>query len=300
MADPVASRSCLLTKLHDSVQHLREKVQSHFPVDGSGDGSATHFPMLPNAASERQMWTPGDQVPRDRVLGRSTTQRTQISTRSARSVFEGALNHLRGPQAVAPDVDDLWQQFRKKRELVRSGSCKLATFQFGSDLPEIRKVLGSSAIDPGQLQIVREVFLEIVRASYWEQLQEGRFLVGSKEPDLLLNSVSLAKDNCSTRLADWYILERDFGLTKLSQFEQAGLQTSDLTAGAVRRGACGATCDASSAPSRSPPPSSKRTSQRRRRSRLTSVGKPGGSQTPPRRRASSSSPSFRSSPRPPR
>eukprot|EP00449_Zooxanthella_nutricula_P048481 CAMPEP_0198612090 /NCGR_PEP_ID=MMETSP1462-20131121/157720_1 /TAXON_ID=1333877 /ORGANISM="Brandtodinium nutriculum, Strain RCC3387" /LENGTH=1019 /DNA_ID=CAMNT_0044343893 /DNA_START=1 /DNA_END=3056 /DNA_ORIENTATION=+ len=225
LADPASSRSCMLTMITDSVRDLHEKVQSHFPVDGSGNSSANHFPTLPHAASPKRQGMHHDALPRERVLGRSATQETQLSQRTTRTAFErtisNTINHIRGTQAVVPDGNDLWQQFCQKRELVRSGTCRLASFQFGCELPEIRRVLRTSPIDPGQLQIVREVFLEIVRASYWEQLQEGRFLSGSKEPSILLNSVSLAKDRCSEGLADWQILERDLVLTDLSQVEQA-------------------------------------------------------------------------------
>jgi NhaP-type Na+/H+ or K+/H+ antiporter len=121
---------------------------------------------------------------------------------------------LVGETASSPKIESLWEQFEaRKLELLRTGA-PISQFQFGSQLAEIRKLLSMHRVDPHQVKVVREVFLEIVRVSYWEQVREGNFIVGSREPRILLDSVNLASDKSSTGLTDWEILENVLGLQK--------------------------------------------------------------------------------------
>lgn len=110
-------------------------------------------------------------------------------------------------KAAIPDVDALWQRFESgKWELCKMG-VQISAFQFGGQLDSIKQVLSEHPIDPRQLKVVREVFLDAVRVQYWEQVQNGRFVVGSPEPGLLLNSVNIAKEWSGSALQDWYVLE---------------------------------------------------------------------------------------------
>jgi len=81
-------------------------------------------------------------------------------------------------------------------------------FSFEEQLGQMHKLLRNGTIEPRVIQTVREVFLEAVRASYWEQLHQGRF-VGSDSATKLLNSVSIAKELSGNSLADWSIVEQD-------------------------------------------------------------------------------------------
>eukprot|EP00746_Dinoflagellata_sp_MGD_P156318 gnl/MRDRNA2_/MRDRNA2_85766_c1_seq1.p1 gnl/MRDRNA2_/MRDRNA2_85766_c1~~gnl/MRDRNA2_/MRDRNA2_85766_c1_seq1.p1 ORF type:complete len:1057 (-),score=190.90 gnl/MRDRNA2_/MRDRNA2_85766_c1_seq1:192-3362(-) len=120
----------------------------------------------------------------------------------------------------AGDVSYLLLDFDrwKERMLAAQGAHGIiAKFQFGKQLEDIKKMLKSTPINAGTLRIVREVFLEAVRASYWEQLENGRFPVGGQEPTILLNSVNLAKEGCGTRLADWNYVKEEIYFEMRSQ-----------------------------------------------------------------------------------
>jgi NhaP-type Na+/H+ or K+/H+ antiporter len=117
------------------------------------------------------------------------------------------LQHLASPDAVK-----LWNLFLDRRRQLLSTGAAVTSFQFDGQLAEIQRILSTLTPEPRQLKVAREVFLETVRANYWEQVQSGKFLVGSRVPQILLNSVGVAMDKCGKRLLDWEVLEHDIGL----------------------------------------------------------------------------------------
>lgn len=124
-----------------------------------------------------------------------------------------------------PDSEALWRFFESKRmELLRTGGT-IEVFQYGKQLKTMKQILQTTSVDLQQLKLVREVFLEALRASYWDQLKQGRFLVGSSEPTILLNSVNLAKDKCGQGLTDWQALEREVVLPEETPSSPSGTRS---------------------------------------------------------------------------
>mmetsp|Transcript_100671 Transcript_100671/g.305501 ORF Transcript_100671/g.305501 Transcript_100671/m.305501 type:complete len:891 (-) Transcript_100671:47-2719(-) len=136
---------------------------------------------------------------------------SNASLSSAASRATVTLRKLLHRQEIPPQVDVLWQNFERAKLMLLNTGAPIAAFRFGRQLPQIRQLLSDGFIDTEQLEIVREVFLEAVRAFYWEQLHSGRFDVGGSEPPILFSSINMAKDHCRARLADWEILKRDIG-----------------------------------------------------------------------------------------
>jgi len=141
-----------------------------------------------------------------------------------------------------PDVEKLWDNFESaKLDILRKGTnANIVKFQFGKQLDVIRKILAHNQVDQQQLKTVREVFLECLRANYWEQLQKGRFNLGSVEPAILLHSVDSAKESVASHLADWEVLVQDL---KLSSTERSD-QTDELKENSSR-----SLCKGNSSPS---------------------------------------------------
>mmetsp|Transcript_155056 Transcript_155056/g.497079 ORF Transcript_155056/g.497079 Transcript_155056/m.497079 type:complete len:927 (+) Transcript_155056:46-2826(+) len=109
------------------------------------------------------------------------------------------------------DVDDLWRHFdHHKLELLKTHTTVTA-FKFGHQLGKIHRILATEEVDPLRLKVVREVFLEVIRSSYWEQVESGMFVVGANEPRMLFHSVSCAMDRSFERLSDWWTLEHELG-----------------------------------------------------------------------------------------
>lgn len=192
MQDRTASKMYLPGVVRDLMNDLTSNVQHHLPGHGHDHGD--------KHSSDVEEGHGGDQAPR------------------------GLLSSLFHEHCDAPDPDKLFETFEewKSRMLVAQGAHgRIARFKFGAQLQEMKEIFKKITIDTKQLKIVREVFLEAIRANYWEQLEHGRFVVGSPEPTLLLNSVNLAKESCGAHLSDWDILQPDIA------FEVKGDGTSD-------------------------------------------------------------------------
>mmetsp|Transcript_106812 Transcript_106812/g.276083 ORF Transcript_106812/g.276083 Transcript_106812/m.276083 type:complete len:1190 (+) Transcript_106812:47-3616(+) len=142
---------------------------------------------------------------------RTTSARTSISMKmenNRKSLVEAVKRIIRGKYAP-PDIVGLWERFDKaKVDLLNSGCC-ITAFKFGNQLHEMRRMLAQDDIDTEQLQIVREVFLESVRANYWDQLQSGRFDADGSELRILFHSLDRAKESSHVSLIDWEILRKD-------------------------------------------------------------------------------------------
>jgi hypothetical protein len=194
MADFSSSKTYLPGVVRDLMDDLTANVKHHLPGDHDhgddhGDGH-------------------GDDHSAVKVVPEPDEEEKHVGRSKKESMF---LNFFK-EDLDAPDPDELFFNFQKWKERMLAAAGKhnrIARFRFGAQLKEITKLIKEEPIDPKQLKIVREVFLEAVRANYWEQLERGRFVVGSEEPQMLLNSVNLAKESCGSRLADWSMLQQD-------------------------------------------------------------------------------------------
>lgn len=189
-------------------------------LTSSGPTAALHRESVQSGAAYAKV-VPSEEVAEDRPrLRPSGTRRSVASCSSSRSTSSRASrvagiqykhslsSHLFGcPEP--PQVETLWANFNKaKMELLNTGSA-IVTFKYGKQLDAIKSILKTETIQTDRIEVVREVFLETVRAHYWEQLTEGRFMVGSSVPAILFNSVNIAKDHCDDKLTDWDVLKKD-------------------------------------------------------------------------------------------
>lgn len=185
MQDRSSSKKYLPSVVRDLMRDLTSNVQHHLPGHGHGNDH-------------------GDQHASDDKTGSHTETAHQHHSNMFSTIFQ--------EHDDAPDPDQLFEQFEKSKSSMLAAQGKhgwIATFKFGAQLPDMKEMLKKETIDTKQLKIVREVFLEAIRANYWAQLEQGRFVVGSPEPTMLLNSVSLAKEGCGAHLSDWDMLLRD-------------------------------------------------------------------------------------------
>mmetsp|Transcript_68281 Transcript_68281/g.191307 ORF Transcript_68281/g.191307 Transcript_68281/m.191307 type:complete len:899 (+) Transcript_68281:87-2783(+) len=131
-----------------------------------------------------------------------------------------SLSQRVGRQCVSPDVEAVWRRFEEAKNKMLMSHVKVSVFKFGAQLSNIKRLLASQELDTQQLKIVREVFLEVLRATYWEQVEQGKF-VGTSEPNMLLASASIARDRCGECLSDWSILRR---YVNIEPYGQAALE----------------------------------------------------------------------------
>jgi hypothetical protein len=61
----------------------------------------------------------------------------------------------------------------------------------------------ADAPNPHLLHMVREIFLHVLRASYWHQIEDGKLPEESAAALMLLNSVDMAMDDSHHKLNDW-------------------------------------------------------------------------------------------------
>mmetsp|Transcript_54789 Transcript_54789/g.143113 ORF Transcript_54789/g.143113 Transcript_54789/m.143113 type:complete len:943 (+) Transcript_54789:86-2914(+) len=133
-------------------------------------------------------------------------------------------------------VDDLWASFHEQKAELLKTQAQITQFRFGAQLGSIKQILDTQPVDHHQLQVVREVFLEAVRARYWDQIEEGHFMSGSRVPAFLLNSVSIASHRSDEGLTDWAVLERDLAVCSEDTFR------SDMKAWQEFHAATGQNC----------------------------------------------------------
>jgi len=180
--DKQASKACLRGFVTETVENLMLHVRDELPA------ATSHLQELAALVGTR-----------DSHSG---------ARRASFQLLQRAKSLLAVPVAD-PSVEKLWQAFDARRQELLSTGGAVEAFQFGAELKAMKRMLKWKPVDPQQVKVVREVLLEAVRASYWEQLQQGKFLAGSSEPSTLLNSVDLAKDKCGQGLGDWRILAAD-------------------------------------------------------------------------------------------
>jgi len=103
----------------------------------------------------------------------------------------------------------LWKDYLLHKGRMLDTHTRIVQFKFGDQLKDFQELLSTSILSDQRLKAVREVFLEVVRASYWEQLEHGPEILSCADQGLLLASLSLAKDHCDEGLRDWSMLERE-------------------------------------------------------------------------------------------
>mmetsp|Transcript_28634 Transcript_28634/g.72439 ORF Transcript_28634/g.72439 Transcript_28634/m.72439 type:complete len:970 (-) Transcript_28634:251-3160(-) len=160
---------------------------------------------------------------------RSASSLSRMSSRVSQ-IAERGLQALREP-LPAPDIDALWRNFEHhKKALYRKTGSDALAYRFEDKLKEITSILELQVVCANQLKIVREVFLEAVRASYWTQMHSDRFVASSREPAILLDSVGVAKHETGVGLHDWKILEQDMKVeyTDLGQWSCSRKQNRSL------------------------------------------------------------------------
>mmetsp|Transcript_68510 Transcript_68510/g.198757 ORF Transcript_68510/g.198757 Transcript_68510/m.198757 type:complete len:916 (-) Transcript_68510:150-2897(-) len=126
----------------------------------------------------------------------------------------GALRH--GPHAH-PDVDRLWSTFRHQKRVALSSGGTLGQFKMGKQLGAIHGLLREQRLSAQHLSIVREVFLEAVRTSYWEQAGEGSFAISPSHVMVLIDSIDMARGRSDKSLADWDILRADLHVDRIER-----------------------------------------------------------------------------------
>jgi len=115
----------------------------------------------------------------------------------------------------------LWKEYFLHKGRMLDTHTRIVQFKFGDKLKHFQELLATSTLSHKRLKAVRQLFLEVVRASYWEQMHHGPGILNNSEQGLLLASLSLAKDQCDQGLMDWAVLERDIDFSDVHK-PQAG------------------------------------------------------------------------------
>jgi len=81
---------------------------------------------------------------------------------------------------------------------------------------EVKKILRASSLNPNQnlVKLLRESFLRIVRAHYWEMVDEGHLPATGRTIIELLRSIDISLDETNIPLHDWNILLPNIGCTE--------------------------------------------------------------------------------------
>jgi len=228
--DSSTANSCSIGVVRETLENLYEKVIHHLPAVSHGHGEIEEptQPLLPqgrkshrpsvlvqDAIKERQS-TRLSRAPTTTSNGFNSMRKSRVSTASA-SVAQHASKHRRSlvrglfKHEEEADVEELWSRFELKRRLLLEIGAEVRAFQFGSQMADIKDLLGMQQIDIQQLRLVREAFLEAVRADYWEQLQKGKIVGSTDNIHILLNSINLAKEKSGQALSDWEMLSGEMG-----------------------------------------------------------------------------------------
>lgn len=83
--------------------------------------------------------------------------------------------------------------------------------------------------EPRLVQAVNEAFLKLLRAQYWEQIEAGEFVSGTRDVEMLLNSVQLAFKHAGTRLADFDNLKTLLGISEDNFWARKSSRTKGST-----------------------------------------------------------------------
>jgi len=192
----------------EAIAKIVEEIKHDLPNVRRGSNFSTKATASTSQGCNMSCPTRSNPSDRSGALPNAAIDSWRHSWVGGRRRAEGHISWLH-PKPEDPNIQALWFRFEEKRKELLLTGATVEIFQYGKQLDLMRKVLPAMPADPQQLKVVREVFLQAVRTSYWEQLQRGRFLVGSSEPAILLNSVNLAKDKCCTGLEDWTSLEHE-------------------------------------------------------------------------------------------
>jgi hypothetical protein len=107
-------------------------------------------------------------------------------------------------EEVPEPMPDRWE--RRKANLERMLSIELVTAEEPSEETSLKRQLASDF-----LNYHRTVFLEIVRARYWKDIDSGRLPRNSLSARFLLHSIDVGLDNiaAATELKDWDWIEKN-------------------------------------------------------------------------------------------
>eukprot|EP00747_Dinoflagellata_sp_TGD_P038363 gnl/TRDRNA2_/TRDRNA2_139616_c2_seq1.p1 gnl/TRDRNA2_/TRDRNA2_139616_c2~~gnl/TRDRNA2_/TRDRNA2_139616_c2_seq1.p1 ORF type:complete len:519 (-),score=132.27 gnl/TRDRNA2_/TRDRNA2_139616_c2_seq1:145-1629(-) len=225
--------SCAIGLVNKMISEVMHTIKHHLPGHHDDHDEHAHGRVHDLAHSV------GDGIHKlnsatDKMTGGMIHESNTLVVKKAGGLY-GLLQGAAAEKLVAPDIDLLWKKFDEARDKMLSTAPGLGgQFQIGDKLPTIRKILKEKKPDPEKLQIVREIFLEVVRTSYWEQIQEDRFLPGSPEPEMLLNSLDVAKESSGKSLIDFEVLSKELKIaiangstvddeTQKPQVEQQGM-----------------------------------------------------------------------------
>mmetsp|Transcript_11802 Transcript_11802/g.33365 ORF Transcript_11802/g.33365 Transcript_11802/m.33365 type:complete len:1161 (+) Transcript_11802:66-3548(+) len=79
--------------------------------------------------------------------------------------------------------------------------------------------------NPTLVQAINEAFLKLLRAQYWVQIEAGEFASGTRDVEILLNSVQLAFKHASKRLADFDYVLQQLGIEAKSSWKVGRLSS---------------------------------------------------------------------------
>jgi len=228
------AKTCYVGIVQDMLRRLTVEVDHHLGIHhDQGDSDGKH--LLSSGSNESLSGGSLNQPavpPTVGLLGSVGSLQSDGSSGKegthAKS-FHRQATRLLHRQPEPCQVGKLLISFDKTREaMLASGvSCTLngVSFRFGKQLENIKCLLKRQACDPETTTIVREVFLQTVRADYWDQIERGKFLPGSSEPESLLASVDLAQEVCDDHLNDWETLKVDVG--RLARAASTALDSRD-------------------------------------------------------------------------
>lgn len=210
--------------VRETVTRLHEMVMHHLP----------HMDDIDHEEQEH-CETGNTQVSTTRVSrislrdgGGGRTSRISVASLSSAAVMPKTRVHPLFVNHHKADIDDLWRQFDHEKKTLLQQGADLICFQFGHQLNEIKDTLQNCELDDQKLKLVREAFLEAVRADYWEQLQRGKLASRGSELTILLNSVNLAKERCGSKLSDWEAIEGEMSLARRRREDPSGERVSVL------------------------------------------------------------------------
>jgi len=192
-----------------------------------------HIDQEPVSGSMRAMRTAG--------MKRQKTFLERISGQHAFFVTR-ALNHFRqsglsGLVAEAQDNGDLVEMFALAQQEfdalpVRSLHAlgDLPSMPSQAELQEMTAMIRETGIDEGMAKVVSETFLMLVYSQYWNQLQAGELMPGSREVKTLLTSIQLAQGyRCD-------LIDFRYVATKLESYSAGKLSVSERTTRTMKSG----------------------------------------------------------------
>ena len=115
------------------------------------------------------------------------------------------LRHMSGSTKCDETAAHVREMRRKKFGGSRDTAVESASFYDADEVTAVLNTLPPANVD--QVAMMRETFLGMVRAGYWEMVEAGHLPTKGNATLELLKSVDVAIDDPSVPLADWAVLE---------------------------------------------------------------------------------------------